>query len=165
MKHNKLLTLLSSIALLMLFLGLASCNPGSTGKTVVNITAGDQIPVDLNKFLLSFEKTILSKNFNKISRYIDTDYKKEQLANVAGNIQQFINELFCGEYADTREFMCVELNNIQSIRLIEMKLIEEDLYNAVYEISIPGRKLIVDWDIRKASNNRISGYGFIGAFG
>lgn len=146
----------------MLFL---SCNSTKILSDASDISTGSALPNEMNKFLHRFEKIVISGKSKDLQSYIDTDYKVEQLGNLSGNMDQFINELFCGniEYSDI--FKCIEIQDISGIRLREMILISDNLFQATYLVSTKAYSIIVNFDIRNAANNPNSGYGFIGAYG
>ena len=151
--------------LFLVFMMLVSCNSTKILPSTSDISTGPTLSNDMNKFLQSFEKIVISGKYKGLQAFIDTDYKVEQLGNLSGNMDQFINELFCGDVENSNTFKCLEIQNIKAIRLREMISIADDLYQATYLVSTNDYSIIVNFDIRKANNNPNSGYGFIGAYG
>jgi hypothetical protein len=149
----------------ILLLANISCNPTKllNSKDVINV--GPEISDEMNKFLLAFEYHVKNNSRKKLVDFIDQNYKSEQLNNLEGDLIQFIDELFCGYETFSSEFKCVTLKEIVEIRLIEMVEESQNLYSAIYIISVKDFKIKVNWSIRRAENNLNSGFGFIGAYG
>ncbi len=149
----------------IIFATILSCNTIKPLPKSADISDGSFISTEMNQFLLAFEKKVKGNKKVALIEFIDTDYKMEQLGNLNGNMEQFINELFYGTQIPGGKFTNILLSEIDEIKLIEMQKVGSDLYRATYEIKSAEIKIKVKWDIRNAKNNPISGFGFIGAYG
>ncbi len=153
---------LHALLLILLFTSCLSPKPLSPDN---DISYGKDLPKALNAFLLEFEKAVLSHKKTSLFDFIDVTYKDEQLGNLGDNVSQFVDELFYGISDMNGVFTGIPFEEIEHISLLELKEIEDNLFQAVYLVSSKDQKIKVDWEITKSSKNSRSGYGFVGAYG
>ncbi|MDX2361665.1 MAG: hypothetical protein QNK23_12730 [Crocinitomicaceae bacterium] len=86
------------------------------------------------KFIKGFVEAVKSHKVNKVLRFMDKTYKKEQLAFLGGNKEQFVNELFGGTDILTDQWVNIQLKNILKIEIAEVIALKDGSYTYIFRI-------------------------------
>lgn len=128
-------------------------------------TAYDKIPPDVKTFLRTFENAVRANDIPKIMQLMDSEYVAEQHDGMLqGNTQQFIREFFCGNIMDGTGFECVNLLDVNSLRLLRLDE-NAGYYDVSYEINAKHIRIHTQWVIRIREQNGSPTLGLVGAMG
>ena len=135
MNKLKIISLLLSI-----FIGMGC-------STVKTTSSQEDEAKAISKFLVDFEKAVVSHDSKKLLKLIDRNYLNEQCYGfLKGNTEQFINELFCGNLVNEDKFQCLTFIQIDRLELVEQER-QDDYYTVVYKVSANGAEINADWVI------------------
>ncbi len=137
------------IVSLILFVGLGS---GAQAQEI------DMKRID---FVNSFYKAVTSHNQKKIIKHLDKNYRKEQLAFLKGNKEQFVNELFGGTDINTNEWVNLKLNEIDNIEIQDVFDRGENEWEYVFHVTSGEKVLKVPLTLKQTGKK----LGFVGAVG
>jgi hypothetical protein len=114
-------------------------------------------------FANKFIEMVTQHNAKKVMKMMDKKYKKEQLANLNGNKEQFVNELFGGEdISDPSIYVNVKLDEVTKIEIAEViKLKGDTKYNYIFRIRTADHDIFSSLILRQRGRK----FGFIGSFG
>jgi len=126
--------------LLLIFIG--------TGCSSVKTTSSQEKEAKaISKFLVDFEKAVISHDSKELLKLIDRNYLDEQCYGfLNGNTEQFINELFCGNLTNEDKFQCLAFSQIDKLELVKQER-QDDYYTVVYKVSANGAEINADWVI------------------
>lgn len=93
------------------------------------------IPQEHTKVVNTLLSSVMEHNSKGILKALDKAYKKEQLAFLKGNKEQFLNELFGGEDLETGDYQNPKLNDITSIEIINVIKLKEGGYTYIFKVS------------------------------
>lgn len=124
---------------------------------------GQEITEKQKKFANSFIEAVGQNNSKKVIKMMDKAYRKEQLKNLNGNKEQFVNELFGGEdLKDNSVYVNMKLNEITRIEIAEViPLKGSNEFNYIFRVR-NGRFDILSTLLMKKKGRK---YGFVGSFG
>jgi hypothetical protein len=86
------------------------------------------------KFVNTFLDVVHSHNGKKTIKMMDKKYRKDQLAFLKGNTEQFLNELFSGEDLLSGEYVSIEFANILKIEVAEVIALKEGGFTYIFRI-------------------------------
>ena len=126
--------------LLLIFIG--------TGCSSVKTTSSQEKEAKaISKFLVDFEKAVISHDSKELLKLIDRNYLDEQCYGfLNGNTEQFINELFCGNLTNEDKFQCLAFSQIDKLELVKQER-QDDYYTVVYKVAANGVEINADWII------------------
>jgi hypothetical protein len=154
--------LIFSILLLITISSNAVTHPA---KSVNPFPAKTKVDAEVMAFLNSFELQVRHHDPDNILEFMDMGYIEEQLDGMLkGDVEQFLNEFFCGNNIKTDEFKCVKYKTIK--RLKRQTVVRSgDGYQVGYIIIAKGLKVSTEWFINKAKDGDDFVYGLVGAMG
>lgn len=131
----------------------------------------ERIDLQRQKFVNDFMDAVMHHQSRKVLKFIDNDYKKEQLQEILnGNKKKFLNEMFSGDDQEYRHFVTVEFKNIQEIlilRIEESSTPGEYNYWFTVEAELEGEYRYISCILllKEKNKGKKTLYGFIGALG
>jgi len=143
------LATMKHITLLFLFIALGF---GSQAQEV------DLKAID---FVNKFYKAVVSHNQKKVIKCMDKAYRKEQIAFLDGNKEQFVNELFGGSDISSGKWVNLKLNEIDNIEIQDVFERGENEWEYVFHAKSGETIIEVSLTLRKTGKK----FGFVGAVG
>lgn len=124
---------------------------------------GQEITEKQKKFANSFIEAVGQNNSKKVIKMMDKAYRKEQLKNLNGNKEQFVNELFGGEdLKDNSVYVNMKLNEITRIEIAEViPLKGSNEFNYIFRVRNDRFDILSTLLMKKKGRK----YGFVGSFG
>jgi hypothetical protein len=152
-----------TIAILLVFSLSSHAHPA---KAFVKSEAKTKISADLKDFLKSFETQVKINDASGVMEFMDTEYLDVQLKGMLdGNLEQFLNEFFCGENMETKESQCANFRDIKKLKRHSLTISGPDEFEVAYYIIGKGFKLDTEWFISAKKEGEFTTYGLIGAMG
>jgi len=112
------------------------------------------------KFVNTFLEVVHTHNRKKVIKMMDKKYRKEQIAFLKGNTEQFVNELFSGEDLLTGDYINIKFANILKIEVAEVIALKEGGFTYIFRIR-DGEHDILSSLFLVATGK----FGFVGAVG
>jgi hypothetical protein len=118
----------------------------------------DQKRIDfVNKFYLA----VIHHKQKKVIKMMDKDYRKEQLAFLEGNKEQFVDELFSGVDQESQKFVNSELKNVDAMEIQDVKETGAGAWEYTFLVVAGPYKMEIVLLLKKSGRK----YGFVGAVG
>ncbi len=113
------------------------------------------------KFGENFVEAVNDHDSKKIIKMCDESYRRDQMKLLGNNEEQFLEELLSGIDEDSKEYVSVELDNIEKFELVEID--HEEVDGVLYQFMIHsgGREVLVTLILTVNGKS----YGFLGAAG
>jgi len=86
------------------------------------------------KFIAGFVKAVKSHKIKKVLKFMDKTYRKEQMAFLGGNEEQFVNELFGGTDILTDNWINIQFKNILKIEVAEVIALDDGSFTYVFRV-------------------------------
>jgi len=147
-----------SITLLILSF---SCGPSRKYVCLDN----KKLSKEMISFLNEFEQASANHDSGKLIELLDSEYRKVQLFELHdGNIDRFLNELFCGSFISEAGFKCLKYNSIKEINFVRAENIKEG-YTVYYKVSDGNYEVICSLVVTVKTSNKKTTFGIYGALG
>lgn len=114
---------------------------------------------DQIKFVNQFKDAVMDHNLNKVYRFLDKDYRKEQRKFLGGDKEQLLNELFSGN--DNELFLSIPIQEILKIEVAEVVKNEDGSYDYIFRIRDADHDILAYLLLVKKGKR----FGFVGAVG
>ncbi|NOQ73791.1 MAG: hypothetical protein GQ574_17420 [Crocinitomix sp.] len=135
-------------------------------KSLASPLAKTKISTDLNEFLKGFENQVKLHESLGIMEFMDTEYLDLQLKDMLeGNVDQFLNEFFCGDNVKTNEFECPGYQSIKKLKRQMVVGSGSNEFEVRYIIIGKGFKVEAEWLVTSKKVGTQTIYGLLGAMG
>jgi hypothetical protein len=132
---------------------------------LVTFNAGNliaqNVPIEHGKFISSFTEAIQAHNEKKVIKLMDKEYRKEQIALLEGRKEQFLNELFGGQNANSEDYINIRFNDIQTIEVAQVIALKDGGYTYIFRIKDGTNDILSSLSLKKNGKK----YGFVGSRG
>lgn len=125
---------------------------------------GQEISEKQQKHIHKFVHAVETHSVKKIIKLMNKSYKKEQLAFLNGNKEQFVSELFGGSEIDSEEedYINIVFSEIIKIEVAEVITLKGgEGYTYIFRIRDSQHDVFSSLRLIKSGNK----YGFVGAVG
>lgn len=109
-------------------------------------------------FVNRFKEAVMDHNYKKVFKFLDKDYRKEQLKFLEGNKEQLVNELFSGQSGE--KYVTLKVTEILKIEIAEIEKIAEG-YVYIFRVRDTNSDILSDLLLVKKGKK----FGFVGASG
>ena len=151
-------------AAILLFFTFSSF--GHPAKSFNNSDAKTKIETELYDFLKIFELNVKQHNSDRVMQCMNIDFLDIQLKGMLnGNVEQFLNEFFCGDNIKTGAFECAKFQTIKKLKRQMIIHSGSDEFEVVYTIIGKGFKIKTDWVVSSKKEGQKTIFGLVGAMG
>jgi len=111
------------------------------------------------EFVNRFKAAVLEHKTQKVFKFLDKEYRKEQLKFLNGNKEQLVNELFGG--MDSDKYKTIKIAEILKIEVAEVVQNEDGSYDYIFRVRDANSDILASLLLVKKGKK----YGFVGASG
>ncbi len=124
-------------------------------------TQAQEIDTKAIDFVNKFYTAVVNHQEKKVIKCMDKGYRKEQIAFLDGNKEQFVNELFGGSDISTGKWINLKLDEIDNIEIQDVFERGENEWEYIFHVKSGETVIEVPLTLRKSGKK----FGFVGAVG
>lgn len=130
---------------------------------ITSFSFGQEISEKQQTHVAKFITAVTNHDQKSVIKLMDKKYRKEQIAFLKGNKEQFVNELFGGSDVNNSDiYVQLKLNEITKIEVAEViELKGGEGYTYIFRIRGKEKDVYISLGLKKTGKK----YGFIGSVG